>query len=171
MNSDTLSPKNEGVNGIQKSRNFTLKSQLSKDFSASLIKAPVQIQLLKGQLAPKILGICQPLPPRKKDLCLHSIAFFGEEVSNTLIDPLGQLVGRKFFSQDLHLNQSDSISQDTIQSHLVLNFTKMRALQFAVTKENYIKITFVLPLSQSYFCTVWRNFKSLASRDTNFLKT
>ncbi len=104
---------------FEKSRNLALKSQLSKDFSASLIKAPVQIQLLKSQLAPKILRICQPAPPRKKDLCLHSIAFFGEEVSDALIDPLGQLVGRKFFSQDLRLKRSDSVSQDTIQSHLV----------------------------------------------------
>ena len=78
-----------------------LKAQLSPEFSSSLINAPLQMQIVRAQLSPQILSLCQALPPRKKSLNLQSIVFVGSRKGQRLLDPLSRISGQRFFSQQV----------------------------------------------------------------------
>lgn len=76
-----------------------LQKQLSPDFCASLLNAPLQLALLKAQLNDRMIGLVQPLPPRRLPLNLQSIAFVGARAGMAAVDPLSQVSGQRFFSE------------------------------------------------------------------------
>lgn len=75
-----------------------LQKQLAPDFCASLLNAPFQLALLQAQLTERMIGLAQPLPPRRQPLNLHSIAFVGARAGMAAVDPLSQVSGQRFFS-------------------------------------------------------------------------
>lgn len=74
-----------------------LQKQLSPDFCASLVNAPLQLALLKVQLIDRVATLSQPLPPRRTPLNLQSIVFVGARASMAAVDPLSQVSGQRFF--------------------------------------------------------------------------
>lgn len=75
-----------------------LQKQLSPDFCASLLNAPLQLALLKAQLNDRMTGLAQPLPPRRMPLNLQSIVFVGARSGMPAVDPLSQVSGQRFFN-------------------------------------------------------------------------
>lgn len=75
-----------------------LQKQLSPDFCASLLNAPLQLALLKAQLKDRMTGLAQPLPPRRVPLNLQSIVFVGARAGMPAVDPLSQVSGQRFFN-------------------------------------------------------------------------
>lgn len=75
-----------------------LQKQLSPEFCASLLNAPLQLALLKAQLNDRVSKLAQPLPPRRMPLNLQSIVFVGARSGMPAVDPLSQVSGQRFFN-------------------------------------------------------------------------
>lgn len=85
-----------------------LQKQLSPDFCASLVAAPMQLALLKTQLIERMTVLSQPLPPRQQPLNLQSIAFIGSRENMAFVDPVSQVAGQRFFNAPAVLAQTDT---------------------------------------------------------------
>ncbi|MEM9549677.1 MAG: ImcF-related family protein [Pseudomonadota bacterium] len=88
----------ELIESLSVTQSAALQKQLSPDFCASLLNAPFQLSLVKAQLNGRIIGLTQPLPPRRAPLNLQSIVFVGARAGMPAVDPLSQVSGQRFFS-------------------------------------------------------------------------
>lgn len=90
-----------------------LQKQLSPDFCASLLNAPLQLALLKAQLNDRMTGLALPLPPRRTPLNLQSIVFVGARADMPDVDPLSQVSGLRFFN-GIPLTESQEAAPDSV---------------------------------------------------------
>lgn len=88
----------ELISNLNQRQLAALQRQLLPEFCAALLNAPLQLELVKTQLRPRLSTLLQPLPPRSAPLDLQSIVFIGARDGMPEVDLLSQITGQKFFS-------------------------------------------------------------------------
>jgi type VI secretion system protein ImpL len=85
------------IKALNAARLPALRRQLVPEFCASLLNGPIQLALLQIRLRDRAVALTQPLPPRRRPLDLHSVAFAGALETMPAVDPLSQVVGQRYF--------------------------------------------------------------------------
>ena len=147
-----------------------LQKQLSPDFCASLLNAPLQLALLKAQLIDRMVGLAQPLPPRRLPLNLQSIVFVGARAGMAAIDPLSQVSGQRFFNgapgMALQVSAPDSVTTENAgllatayhKESFIAEPNRRYAIQAKVSGAFWSVL--LMAIVGTFGLAVWENYRS-----------